>query len=212
MVADQQDLVRHGATQIIQSEPDLLVCGEAASNKEALEVLQIMQPDLVLADITLKESNGLELAKAVRASHPSILVIIMSLNPEEIWAEVAIRSGASGYLHKENCRRNLIPAIRTVLNGNIWLSPGVSDHLLKQTLRHYSSEEKASSLGNLSDRELQVLQMLGCWKTNNQIASELSISVKTVEYYRERIKDKFEIKSGTRLSQFAFELKEKGAI
>jgi DNA-binding NarL/FixJ family response regulator len=198
-LVDDHDVVRFGISQLVNKQSDLAICGEAASVNEALDRVRALEPDLAVIDITLKGSNGLELVKTMRSECPKVALLVLSMHDESIWAEVALRAGAMGYLMKENSLDFLLPAIRKVLTGNIYLSEALSSKLLSKL----SSIGTASPIDLLSDRELQVLQMLSQWKNSRQIAAELNLSVKTVDYYKENIKDKLKLNSGAELIQFA---------
>ena len=202
-VVDDHDVVRFGAAQLISRQPDMESCGGAASVSEALPLIRQLQPDVIVADISLKNSNGLELIKVLRAESPGIPLLVMSMHDELVWAEVALRAGAKGYIMKESSIEQLVPAIRMILNGKIYLSAAVT-HRMIQT--HVSSTWNKPPLERLTDRELQVLGMLGQWKNSREIAAELSLSIKTVEYYKQNIKDKLKLKSGAELTQFAVEV------
>jgi DNA-binding NarL/FixJ family response regulator len=205
-VVDDHDVVRFGATQLISRQHDLLTCGEAASVTEALPLIRELRPDLVVADISLKNSNGLELVKVVRAENPEIPLLVMSMHDELVWAEVALRAGAQGYLMKEHAIAALVQAIRTVLMGKVYISPAVSERIVSSQLSRGVAAK--APLERLSDRELQVLTMLGQWKNSREIAAELGLSLKTVEYYKQNIKDKLQLKTAAELTQFAVEARK----
>jgi DNA-binding NarL/FixJ family response regulator len=153
-------------------------------------------------DITLKESNGIELVKTIHAELPDLPILVMSMHDEAIWAEMALAAGAKGYLMKENSMSQLLPAIRKILNGKIYLSEQMAERFLENQFRGRQAQN-ISPLERLSERERQVFQMIGQWKTTRQIANELNLSVKTVEYYRENLKEKLGLKSGNELAQLA---------
>lgn len=209
-VVDDHDVVRFGAAQLISRQPDLETCGEAASVGDAMPLIRQLRPDLIVADISLKFSNGLELVKVVRAESPEIPLLIMSMHDELVWAEVALRAGARGYLMKESSIENLVPAIRAILSGKIYLSSAAAHRMIQGQVGSAKAVAKPP-LERLSDREMQVLAMLGQWKNSREIASELSLSIKTVEYYKQNIKDKLNLKSAAELTQFAVEF-SKGAF
>ena len=204
---DDHDVVRFGAAQLVSKQPDLESCGGASSVPEALPMIRELHPDVIVADISLKNSNGLELLKVVRAESPSTPILVMSMHDELIWAEVALRAGAKGYIMKESSIEHLIPAIRMILSGKIYLSPAATYHLIRGQVSPNASKPP---LERLSDRERQVLGMLGQWKTSREIAAELSLSIKTVEYYKQNIKEKLNLKGAAELTQFAVELARGG--
>jgi DNA-binding NarL/FixJ family response regulator len=205
---DDHDVVRFGAAQLVNKQPDLESCGGAPSVPEALPMIRQLRPDVIVADISLKKSNGLELLKIMRAETPETPILVMSMHDELVWAEVALRAGAKGYIMKESSIEHLIPAIRTILTGKIYLSPAAAGHMIQAQVSPNASKPP---LERLSDRELQVLGMLGQWKTSREIAAELSLSIKTVEYYKQNIKDKLNLKGAAELTQFAVEM-AKGPI
>jgi DNA-binding NarL/FixJ family response regulator len=207
-VVDDHAVVRFGAAQLIAKQADLAFCGGAGSVREALPLIRDLKPDLVLADISLKNSNGLELIKVIRAESPHLPVLVMSMHDELVWAELALRAGAQGYIMKESSIEQLIPALRTVLSGKIHLSPAAMTRIVEGQV---SARSARPPLARLSDRELQVLGMLGEWKNSRVIAEELSLSVKTIEYYKQNIKDKLQLKTATELTQLAIEL-NKGTV
>jgi DNA-binding NarL/FixJ family response regulator len=207
-VVDDHDVVRFGASELISKQPDLEVCGAAVSVQDALPLIRELKPDLVIADISLKGSNGLELIKILHAEKPTTPLLVMSMHDELIWAEVVLRAGAQGYLMKESSIEYLIPAIRTLLSGKIYLSPLATHRMIQGQITSGSTKPP---LARLSDRELQVLAMLGEWKNSREIAAQLNLSIKTVEYYKQNIKDKLNLKTGPELTQFAVEIAKTGS-
>lgn len=202
LLVDDHDIVRFGMSQVIRKQSDLEVCGEAGTAKEALTLVRSCKADLVIIDITLKESNGLELVKTIHSEFSDLPILVMSMHDEKIWAEMAISAGAKGYLMKENSIGQLLPAIRKILNGKIYLSEEMSERFLENQFRG-RQQQNTSPMERLSERERQVFQMIGQWKTTRQIASELSLSIKTVEYYRENLKEKLGLENGKQLTQLA---------
>jgi DNA-binding NarL/FixJ family response regulator len=202
ILVDDHAVVRFGIGQLINKQPDLMVCGEAETAGKALDLVTETQPDLVIVDITLKESSGLELLKNIRAQFPKIPVLVVSMHDESIHGEMAIRAGALGYIMKEEAMEKILVAIRRVLNGEVYVSDALATKLLHQNI-HASRDEQVSPLERLSDRELEVLRLIGQWKGTRQIAGELHLSIKTIEYYREQIKKKLNLKDASELVRFA---------
>jgi DNA-binding NarL/FixJ family response regulator len=202
LLVDDHAVVRFGIGQLINKQSDLIVCGEAESAGKALDLVTETQPDLVIVDITLKESSGLELLKNIRAQFPKIPVLVVSMHDESIHGEMAIRAGALGYIMKEEAMEKILVAIRRVLNGEVYVSDALATKLLHQNI-HGSRDEQVSPLERLSDRELEVLRLIGQWKGTRQIAGELHLSIKTIEYYREQIKKKLNLKDASELVRFA---------
>ena len=195
-------MVRLGIRQLIDQQPDLTVCGQAEGAHEALECVARLRPDVVVLDLTLKDSDGLEVLKDICALHPAVRVLILSIHAESIYAQPALRAGARGYVMKTEPLANVVAAIRRVLAGGIYLSESMSARVLHQHARGHVAGD-ASPLERLSDRERQVLHLIGQWRTTRQIASQLHLSVKTVEHYREKLKAKLDLDSAAALVQYA---------
>lgn len=203
LLVDDHAVVRFGIAQLIHREPDLLVCGEEEAAAQALSAIGRLQPDLVIADISLKESSGLELMRNIKAQYAGLPVLVVSGHDESVYAEVAFRAGALGYLMKQEALEKVIAAIRRVLSGNVYVSDALGAKMLAQQIRGPSASVQESPVKPLSDRELEVFQLIGRWKKTSAIAQELHLSVKTIEYYREQIKRKLALKSGAELTQRA---------
>ena len=199
---DDHAVVRYGIGQLIDKQPDMMVCGEAEVANQALNALPSAKPDLVILDISLKESSGIDLIRTIRAQSPHILVLVVSMHDESVYAEIALRAGASGYIMKEQAITNVLTAIRRVLSGGIYVSDAIAGKVLEQQIRGQTAH-KLSPIDRLSPRELEVLRLIGQWKGTRQIASELHLSIKTVEYYREQIKKKLTLKNSAMLVQYA---------
>lgn len=203
LLVDDHAVVRFGIAQLINRQPDLEVCAEEENASQAMTAIERLKPDLVIADISLKESSGLELMRNIKASHPRLPVLVLSVHDELVYAEVAFRAGALGYLMKEEALDRVLIAIRRVLSGTVYMSDTLAARLLQRQIRGQMEESQASPADLLSDRELEVFQLTGEWKTTRQIAQELHLSVKTIEYYREQIKRKLNLKSAAELIQHA---------
>lgn len=202
LLVDDHAVVRFGMAQLIQKEKDLLVCGEAESAGRALDAITTLKPDLVIADISLKDSSGLELMRNIRAQYPKLPVLVVSTHDETVYAEVAFRAGALGYLMKSDALDNVVTAIRRVLSGNIYVSDALGARMLQQQVRG-RTDVQTTAVAGLSDRELEVFRLIGQWKKTSEIASELHLSIKTIEYYREQIKVKLNLKNGAELMHYA---------
>ncbi len=203
LLVDDHAVVRYGMAQIIGRESDLSVCGEEEDAGKALSAIARLRPDLVIADISLKDSSGLELMRNIKAQYPKLPVLVVSAHEETVYAEVAFRAGAMGYLMKGCPLDRIVPAIRRVLGGNIYVSEDLGARLLEQQVRGKTEPQQQSLVESLSDRELEVFQLLGEWKKTGQIAQELHLSIKTIEYYREQIKRKLSLKNSAELTQRA---------
>ena len=202
LLVDDHAVVRFGTAALINQQSDLEVCGEEEDASHALSAIERLKPDLVIADISLKESSGLELMRNIKAQFPKMPVLVVSSHDESVYAEVAFRAGALGYLMKQEALEKIIPAIRRVLSGAIYVSDALAAKMLQQQVRGQTSLNE-SPVKSLSDRELEVFQMIGSWKKTSDIAKELHLSIKTVEYYREQIKHKLNLGSGSELTQYA---------
>ncbi len=202
LLVDDHAVVRYGIAQIINREADLVVCGEEENAGNALSAIAKVRPDLVIADISLKDSSGLELMRNIKAQYEKLPVLVVSAHDESVYAEVAFRAGAMGYVMKGEPLERVVTAIRRVLGGNLYVSDALAARMLEQQFRGKTSP-KQSPAENLSDRELEVFQMIGEWKKTSEIAAELHLSIKTIEYYREQIKRKLNLKNSAELTQRA---------
>lgn len=202
LLVDDHAVVRYGIAQLIQREQDLDVCGQEEDAAHAMAAIEKLKPDLVIADISLKDSSGLELMRNIKAQYRGLPVLVVSTHDERVYAEVAFRAGALGYLMKDEALEKIVPAIRRVLSGNIYVSEAQAARMLEQQVRGRASLEH-SPVQDLSDRELEVFQMIGQWKKTSEIAKELHLSIKTIEYYREQIKLKLNLRTAAELTQHA---------
>jgi len=202
LLVDDHAVVRFGIGQLINRQNDLVVCGEEEDASRALAAIEVLKPDLVIADLSLKDSSGLELMRNIKAQYPRLPVLAVSVHDESIYAELAFRAGALGYLMKEEALDRIPTAIRRVLEGNVYVSETLTAKMLQQQVRGQTDAQESPVKG-LSDRELEVFQLLGQWKRTKEIAQELHLSVKTVEYYREQIKKKLNLKDASELTQHA---------
>jgi DNA-binding NarL/FixJ family response regulator len=202
LLVEDHAVVRFGIAQLINRQTDLVVCGEEEDASRALSAITAQRPDLVIADISLKDSSGLELMRNIKAQFPGLPILVVSVHDESIYAEIAFRAGALGYLMKQEALDKILVAIRRVLEGNIYVSDVLASRMLQQQVRG-QNDVNESPVKSLSDRELEVFQMIGQWKKTKEIASELHLSVKTVEYYREQIKRKLNLRDAGELTQHA---------
>lgn len=202
LLVDDHAVVRFGTAALINKESDLEVCGEEEDAAHAFSAIERLKPDLVIADISLKDSSGLELMRNIKAQFPKMPVLVVSSHDESIYAEIAFRAGALGYLMKQEALEKIITAVRRVLGGAIYVSDNLAAKMLQQQVRGQSNISE-SPVKCLSDRELEVFQMIGNWKKTSEIAKELHLSIKTIEYYREQIKTKLNLGSASELTQYA---------
>ncbi len=201
-IVDDHPVVRQGLAQLIEQEPDLKVCGEAADVREARAFLSRLTPDIVILDLSLRDSDGLELIKDIRNKYAGLPVLVLSMHDENIYAERLLSSGASGYIMKQAAGDQLIAALRRVLAGGIYVSEQVGANMIE---RFAVSGRKHSMdpIERLSNREVQVLNLIGRGKTTREIAQDLNLSIKTIESHRQRIKKKLSLETSPRLVQFA---------
>jgi DNA-binding NarL/FixJ family response regulator len=188
--------------QLIGQQKDLIVCGEAGDADEAMAAVQSLQPRLVLADVTLPGKPGLELIKDIKALHPSVLVLVVSMHDESLYAERALRAGAHGYLMKNEGGEKLIQAIQHVLAGQRYVSQSMSARLL-DLFSGRRRREDDSQLGALTDREFEVFEAISQGLTTAEIARRLKMSGKTVETHRLHVREKLDLKTGPELIKYA---------
>lgn len=201
-IVDDHPILREGLAQLINQESDLLTVGEAGNAKEAMKGIQKEKPELILVDISLEETSGLELTKSILIKYPKMLILIISMYDESIYVERVLRAGARGYLSKREASNNIIVAIRQVLAGEIYVSKKWKEKLLN----HYADQGKTTItqlFETLSDRELEVLQLISQGHSTNGIAEILHISAKTVESHNANIKNKLDLKNSHELIRYA---------
>jgi DNA-binding NarL/FixJ family response regulator len=203
-LVDDHPLVREWLTQLLQRESDLAICGEAEDTADALEKIAATQPDIVIADISLKSTHGLELVKDLQVRFPALPVLILSMHDESLYAERVLRAGAMGYITKQEATKKILPAVRQVLSGQIYISEKMASRMVHKMVLGRAEEQK-SPIERLTDRELEVFQLIGCGQGTRRIATELHLGVKTVESYRARIKEKLKLEDGTQLLQQAIQ-------
>jgi DNA-binding NarL/FixJ family response regulator len=199
---DDHALVRRGLATLIGDERDLEVCGEAADTVEALAAVSALKPDLVVLVLSLKTGHGLDLIKQIRSHDDHARILVLSMHDERLFAERSLRSGAMGYINKEEATAKVIEAIRQVLAGRVYVSSAMTERLLKRAAETGESKVKLPS-ETLSDRELTVFQMIGQGVATREIAERLKLSIKTVETYREHIKAKLGLRNSAELSRHA---------
>jgi DNA-binding NarL/FixJ family response regulator len=203
-LVDDHPLVREWLTQLIQRENDMEVCGEAEDAPEAVAGIEQTRPDIVIADISLKKTHGLELVKDLQSRLPSLPVLILSMHDESLYAERVLRAGARGYITKQEATKKILFAIRQVLAGQIYVSEAMATRMLHKLVLG-RPQEQTSPIERLTDRELEVFQLIGQGQGTRRIAEELHLGIKTVESYRARIKEKLKLTDGTQLLQQAIQ-------
>ena len=197
LLVDDHPIVRRGLRQLFESQPDFTVCGEAEDIAGALDAVARLDPDLALVDLSLKGRSGLELTRQLQTHHPSLPVLILSLHDEKLYGERALRAGASGYVMKRRADDEILYAARQVLAGQRYLSPVVQQQLDK------ALDKETFDVNNLTDREFEVLVLIGQGYAPRHIAEQLSLSVSTVEVYRQHLKEKLGLGSATELRRYA---------
>lgn len=202
LVVDDHPVVRQGLKLLINAEGDLAVCGEAESLPDALRVIGPLKPDIALVDLSLKGSSGLELVKDIKVRFPKLPVLVLSMADENVYAERVLRAGARGYMMKEAATERVLVAIRQVLSGGVYLSDAMASRLLNEIVGGRPADA-ATSIDRLSDRELEVFQLIGQGMGTTEIAHKLHLSPKTIETYRAHIKDKLNLDTATELLQHA---------
>jgi DNA-binding NarL/FixJ family response regulator len=198
MIVDDHPVFRLGLRELINQEKDLVVCGEAEDYSKAWSEIQRLEPEMVLVDISLKGRDGISLVKEISRYYPDIPTLVVSMHDETRFAERSLLAGAKGYIMKQETLTSIVTAIRCILGGKIYLSEQLKDEVLTQFAGGFRTGE-ASPVDKLSDRELEVYRLIGTGLGTNEIAQELNLSVKTIGSYRERIKEKLNLKSANDL-------------
>src|SRR3954463_6778405 len=203
-LVDDHPIFRHGLARFIEAEPDMQLCGQASTLPQALKALRETPADLAVIDISLPGANGLELIKHLRVEHPELALLVVSAPDEQLYALRALRAGASGYVMKKEAENVFAEAVRKIRDGGVYVSPQFGEQLIYKVARSEGGTQE-SPLDVLSDREMEVLQLIGESKPSTQIATELNLSVKTVESHRLHIKEKLGLKSSFELVKFALD-------
>ncbi len=201
LLVDDHPAIRMGLSALIDGESDLEICGEAEDVAQAMEAIQSLNPDVVMIDLTLENSSGLELIKDMRAQGYDTPVLVLSMHDEMLFAERTLRAGAQGYLTKSTAMPEVLLALRKVLNGDIYLSSQMTERFLRRSFKR--GEEVDHPLSLLTDRELEIFQMIGQGYDRRSIATALNISVKTVETHRSHLIEKLQLKNVTELNRHA---------
>ncbi len=195
MILDDHPIMRQGLAQLLAHEPDLQVCCEAHDAREALERIAKSAPDLLLADLSLPDRNGLELIKDLLVQHPDLKVLVLSMHDETLYADRVLRAGGRGYIMKQEGGRKLLQAIRKVLDGQVYVSDKIAEKILEIFAGRRRQQTSTSPIETLTDRELEVFQLIGQGMSTQAIATRLTVSVKTIEVHRVNIKSKLQLSS-----------------
>ena len=199
-IVDDHPLVREGLAARISAQPDMEVCGEADDIESAMEMIVARRPALVIVDIALRDGHGIDLIKRIVAAGINTRMLVVSAYDESLFAERALRAGALGYINKQELQGKVVEALRTVLRGERYLSTAMAQRLIAQAI---GSKAAAGGTEALTDRELQIFQLVGRGKSTREIANELNVSVHTIDSHREHIRAKLDLRSGTELIQRA---------
>ncbi len=203
LIVDDHPVMRRGLSQVVSELGNVEVCGEAACKEEALAKIEDLQPDIVIVDISLGQENGLDLIKEVKSRFSAIKMLVHSMHDETMFAERALRAGALGYIGKHETTQALIEAIYRVADGEVHLSPRMTRRVLRRTVGHHAPAAEENPFKTLTDRELQVFDLIGRGLNTKQIAARLALSVKTVESHRENIKAKLGLANAIELTREA---------
>jgi DNA-binding NarL/FixJ family response regulator len=201
LIVDDHPIVRLGIRQMLAGESDLEVCGEAESGETARQMIRSADPDLLIVDLSLAEGTGLDLIRSLRESPPMLPVLVLSMHDEALFAERVLRAGARGYIMKREAITGLVGAIRQVLAGRIYVSEGMAQAVLERI--GHEAAPADNPLAGLTDRELEVFDLLGRGQSTASIAEQLGVSPKTIETYRSNIRTKLNLKDATELIRFA---------
>jgi DNA-binding NarL/FixJ family response regulator len=202
VVVDDHPLFRHGLVQLLNSEQSFSVCGEASSASEAMTVVRNELPSMVIADLGLKGANGIELTKSLRAEFPKMPVLVLSMHDEPTYAVRSLRAGANGYVTKEEALGSVLVAVREVVSGRTYLSPGMASDVISNVVLNKTSPG-GNPTDQLTDRELEILERIGKGEEVKTIAKALHLSPKTVETHRAHIKEKLKLNNARQVARFA---------
>jgi DNA-binding NarL/FixJ family response regulator len=202
LIVDDHPIVRQGLRRLMESEDDLTVCGEAETARDARKAIKDLNPDAVIVDITLKQGDGIELVRDVRAHHPQLPILVLSMHDEAIYAERMLSAGANGYIMKQAASEQFLAALRRVLDGGIYVSEAVGNNMI-QKFASGGTYISANPIDRLSNRELQILHLIGKGMSTRETANALNLSIKTVESHRQRNKRKLNLSTGAQLVQYA---------
>jgi DNA-binding NarL/FixJ family response regulator len=204
-IVDDHPIIRQGLKELIDQESDLQVCGEADNVMDAVRMIKTLSPDVAIVDISLnKDMSGLDLLKELKTKHPSLLTLVLSMHDETVFAERVLKAGARGYVMKEEATEKVLVAIRRILGGTVYLSDHVSGKILSK-ITGTKPENTISGIDCLSDRELEVFELIGTGLGTREIADKLFLSVKTIEAHRMHIREKLKLKNSTELLQHAIQ-------
>ncbi len=203
LIVDDHPAVREALASRIGRQPDLEVCGEAADTSDALQLIADTRPDMAVVDISLKTGNGIDLIKRIKDRDAKVRMLVWSMHSESLYAVRALRAGALGYINKDQATDKIVEAIRRVLAGKVYLSDAMAEKMLQRAVGRGPKGATRSPLDALADRELEVFRLIGQGVKTAEIAQRLHLSIKTVETYRDRIRQKLDLSDGTELAHYA---------
>lgn len=204
VIVDDHPLVREGLIGLLAAESDFAVCGEASGAAEARQVVAENRPQVVIIDLTLPDGSGMDLIKEFKAKWPETKLLVLSMHDESLFAERVLRAGAVGYVSKHEASRTIVQAVRTILAGKLYLSPNMTERVVHRAFVS-GVDVSRSPVDRLTDREMEVFELIGQGLSSRQIAVKLGVSPKTVETHREHIKEKLELTTGAELAKYAVE-------
>lgn len=204
LIVDDHPVFRRGMIALLSEQQDFIICGEAENAAQGLTLMRELKPDVVLLDISMPGMNGIELVKMMLAEEPKLSILILSMHDESLYALRALRAGAKGYVMKAEALGHVIVALRKVIDGGVYVSEKLSEQLIFKAIQSDKSDV-VSPVDKLSDRELEVLQLIGKGSGTKEIAGALHLSIKTIETHRAHIKEKLGFKDASELVRFAFE-------
>lgn len=201
---DDHPIIRHGMSALINAERDMQVCAEAETYRTGLDAVRLNQPDAAVVDLGLPDIDGMELIKVLRSEQPALAILVISMHGESEYALRALRAGANGYIVKSDAATNVVTGLRKVMNGELSLSPNFSERLIFQIIRS-PANAGGSPVDKLTQREREVMELIGQGLGTREVSRRLGISVKTVETHRGHLKEKLKLKSSGELTRFAME-------
>ena len=204
LIVDDHPIVRQGIRLLVDQEADLMICGEAESASEALKITDQSKPNVAIVDLSLRESSGLELIKDFKIRHPDLKILVLSMRDESFYAERVLRAGARGYITKEEGTEKVIEGIRSILAGQVYLSERLASKMINKWVDG-GSDKGGPLVQNLTDRELQIFELIGTGLSTREIAEKLHLSIKTIESHREHIKAKLDLSTATELLKHAIQ-------
>ncbi len=211
MLVEDHPIFRLGLAELINQEDDLIACGTSTDVNQAIKEIEILNPNLIIVDISLKNSDGIDLVHHVKKNKEDIPILVLSMHDEYLYAQRALHAGAKGYIMKQEAMESVVTAIQHVLSGKVYLNENLKEHILSNISDNFKAKDK-SPMERLTDRELQVFKMIGRGFTSKEIAIKLFLSIKTIGTYRERIKEKLGLKNASELVRCAVHFEKTGHI